>query len=625
MKKYKYLFAGLCSMFMLTGCLDNFQELNTNPESLGSVDPRSAFTGATQNFNNCSRSHLTAKYSGTMVYMQYLVSSGGPSDGYYITPSKTTRTEPGIYTYSFYYSTNGDGYGGFGLRLNYLINNVIPLQNEPERYKDVASIAKILLNYEQWLVLDTYGAAPLTEAFKAQSEGIRTPRYDLYQKSIDGTPMYKKIDAEVKAAVEALKASDDNQYALGNNDFFYEGDVAKWIKFGNTLRVKMAQRLELADADFYNSVINEVLTSADNIISSNEESCIYYHPNDYNNNVDDIQSITSGYCASRAFVNYLKAYDDPRLPVLVRRNGFGDGNNNTTNDTEFAKFAKEYPNWKDAADFKKFAERYVGMSANPDSASSTYSDDAYLTFQYHKEDNTEANVEVRANSQVESRYFVKNGGSNGNSNMPARAIESVDYEVNQDKIDCFTPILTYPETCFMLAEIAIKKGASVAGKNATAWYREGIKASLEQYMTWATNMYVVAQVAETAPNYNPITEAKIETYLARPEFQTATLEKIISQQWINLYMQPEEMWATWKRTGLPAFKAQPNPEGGIAFLEEIKNAGSDLVIPRRNSLSTPNTENMQNYTDAVKALCEDADYGSGYDKTEGRIWWDKKK
>ena len=96
MKKYKYLFAGLCSMFMLTGCLDNFQELNTNPESLGSVDPRSAFTGATQNFNNCSRSHLTAKYSGTMVYMQYLVSSGGPSEGYYITPSKTTRTEPGI-------------------------------------------------------------------------------------------------------------------------------------------------------------------------------------------------------------------------------------------------------------------------------------------------------------------------------------------------------------------------------------------------------------------------------------------------------------------------------------------------------------------------------------------------
>lgn len=626
MKKYIYLFAGLCSMFMLTGCLDNFQELNTNPESLGSVDPRNAFTGATQNFNNCSRSHLTSKYAGTMIYMQYLVPSGGPSEGYYITPSKTTRTEPGIYTYSYYYSANGDGYGGFGLRLDYLINNVIPLQREPERYRDVAAISKILLNYEQWLVLDTYGAAPITEAFKAQSEEIRTPRYDLYQKAIDGTPMYKKIDAEVKAAVETLKNSDETQYALGKNDFFYEGDVAKWIKFGNTLRVKMAQRLELADADFYNSVINEVLTSSDNIIKSDEESCIYYHPNDYNNNVDDIQSITSNYCAGRAFVNYLATYNDPRLPVLVRPNGFGDGNNNDTNDKEFAKFEADYPNWKNAADYAKFAKRYIGMSANPDSSSSTYSRNAYMDFECHKPGTTTTiNVEIRVNSQAESRYFVKNGGSNGNSNMPLRAIESPIYEINQNEIDCFTPILTYPETCFMLSEIAIKKGTPVAGKTATQWFRTGIRASLAQYQKWATNMKVVAQVATESPTYNPITEEKIEKYLDRNEFQTATLEKIISQQWINLYMQPEEMWATWKRTGLPAFKAQPNPEGGIAFLEEIKNAGSDLVIPRRNSLSTPNSENMQNYEDAIKALCEDANYGGGYDKTEGRIWWDKKK
>ena len=70
---------------------------------------------------------------------------------------------------------------------------------------------------------------PITEAFRAQSEGIRTPRYDLYQKSIDGTPMYKKIDEEVKAAINLLKASNDSQYKLGTNDFFYNGDVQKWI------------------------------------------------------------------------------------------------------------------------------------------------------------------------------------------------------------------------------------------------------------------------------------------------------------------------------------------------------------------------------------------------------------
>ena len=173
-----------------------------------------------------------------------------------------------------------------------------------------------------------------------------------------------------------------------------------------------------------------------------------------------------------------------------------------------------------------------------------------------------------------------------------------------------------------LAEIAVKKGEAVAGKTATEWMKAGIKASMEQYREWAKVRFVVAQTAETSPTYNPLTDVEIEAYLAQPEFQEATLEKIISQQWINLYKQPEEMWAVWKRTGLPAFKAQPTPENGVAFLEEIKLAGMQLTVPRRNQLPTPNTLNIDNYNAAVQALCQDAKYGAGVANTEGRIWWD---
>lgn len=612
---------------MLTGCLDNFQDLNTNPEQLGEADPRNIFTGATRNFNNCSRAHLTDKYSGTMIYMQYLVSSGGASSGSYIMLSKANnRPEPYSPSYDYYYSTNGDGFGGFGLRLNHLVNTVIPQNKQAARYNDVKAVAQILLNYEQWLMLDTYGAAPITEAFRAQSDGIRTPRYDLYQKGIDGTPMYKKIDAEVKAAVALLQNTTPDQYALGNNDFFYTGNVGKWVKFGNTLRVKMAQRLEKADPAFYNSVIDEVLASPANVMESNDESCIYRHPNDYNNVTDDIQNITKNYCASASFVNFLSAYNDPRLAIMVRRNGFGYGNNNAGNDTLFKNLTKHYPNYE--TDFAQFTGRYVGISANPDSTDSKYHRSAYLSLPYVKGKNKDgkndtAYLEIRMNSQVESRYFVKNGGRNGNNNMPTRDIEGPDFEIDQDKIGTFTPILTYPEMCFMVAEIAVKKGAAVAGKDATGWYREGIKASMNQYKKWATDMYVVAQVNDKADNYAPVTDAKIDAYLARPEFQEATLEKIVSQQWVNLYMQPEEMWATWKRTGLPAFNDQPVPADGVAFLETIRSSGTEVLIPRRNSLPTPNTMNLANYEAAVEALKADANYGTGADRTEGRIWWDK--
>lgn len=615
-------------MFSLSGCLEEFQELNTDPEKLVNPDPRVVFTGATENFNNSSRAHLTGKYSGVMTYMQYLVPTGGASEGSYYDATKTnSHPSPYMPAYSDYYNT-------VGLRLDYLLKNVVPIQAQPERYADVAAISQILLNYKQWQVLDTYGAAPITDAFKGQSHALLTPKYDLYQKSIDadGTPMYKKIDAEVKAAIAVLEASDENQYALGQQDFFYNGDVQKWIKFGNTLRIKMAQRVEKADAAFYNSVISEVATSADKLIAANDESCIYYHPNDYNNNVDDIHNITQSYCASAAFVNFLKEYNDPRLPIMVRRNGFGDKNNNKTNDEYYQYLLENYPDYETT--YAKYAERYVGLSANPDSADTKFNGDAYLTLQRPqldengqevKGDDGETimlNFDVRMHSQIESRYYVKNGGKNGNSNMNTRAIESTDYEVNQDKITCFTPILTYPETCFMMAEIAIKKGSSVAGKSANDWYRAGIRASMEQYKEWAENMYVIAQVNSNGGGYNPLTAEKIDEYLAQSEFQTATLEKIISQQWIHLFMQPEEMWATWKRTGLPAFKDVPTPANGVAFLETIRYSENELLIPRRNAVPTPNSLNMPNYNEAIEALKGDTKYGSDVYQTQGRIWWD---
>jgi hypothetical protein len=175
----------------------------------------------------------------------------------------------------------------------------------------------------------------------------------------------------------------------------------------------------------------------------------------------------------------------------------------------------------------------------------------------------------------------------------------------------------------MMAEIALKDGSAKGGKDALTWFRTGIRASMEQYQTWASKMKVPSAMNSSSDNYHPITSEAIDAYLAKPEFQTVSLEKIISQQWVNLFMRPEEMWATWKRTGLPAFKSQPVPADGVAYFEAVKSAGADLVIPRRGVLSIPNTENIDNYNDAITKLTSDAAYGSKNDRTEGRIWWDK--
>ena len=614
MNKIKYFILGVASLFLFSGCLEDYQELNTNPELLGTVDPRNAFTGATENWNNSQRHHLTGKYSGVMQLMQYIVGSSGASAGTYINPTGTSRPSP----YTPYYS---DYFGQIGLRLRYLVNTVIPLNPEKERYQDVAAIANMLETYQAWLMFDVYGAAPYTEGLKLASDGIATPRYDLYQEDVNGNPLYKVFDEKVKESVAQLQSSNEIQYNLGRNDFFYGGDVAKWIRFGNTLRIKMAQRLEKADNTFYNSVITEALANPGGIIASNDQSAIYHHPNEHNNNTDDMQALTTDYVAARALVNYLKVYDDPRLPILVRRNGFGDGNNNADNDVVFATLEKYYPDYE--TDFAQWSDRYTGMAANPDSTNSLWSTNAYFTIPYVDDEGVNQTMTVRNNSQIESRFYVKNGGKVSNTLGVRDKEDQALYDVSQDEITLFTPLITYPEVCFMMAEIALKKGSAMGGKSDLSWYRDGIRASMEQYQSWAEAMGVPSAMNENSDNYDPITPAKIDTYLSRTEFQSVSMEKIASQQWVNLFMRPEEAWASWKRTGLPAFKAQPEPVNGVAYLEEIKTGGEQLLIPRRNVLPTPNTANVDNFNAAVEALKADANYGSAADKTEGRIWWDK--
>lgn len=652
MKKLQYILTGICSLALMTSCLKDYQDLNTNPEQLGDVDPRNAFTGATLNFNNASRGHLTGLYSGVMVYMQYLVGNGGASTGNYITLSvANSRPAPSNPNYSDYFNTSTEG-GAYGLRLDNLLRNCIPAQENPEAYNDLAAITNIVLTYKQWLVLDAYGAAPLTEAFMVE-DGVIQPRYDLYQKSIDGTPMYEVLDQKVKDAVAQLRASDASQVNLGSNDFFYKGNVQNWIKFGNTLRVKMAQRLEKADKSFYDKVLGEVLTSASNIIGAQEESFIYWHHRDYNDNIDDIHAVGTSYSASAALVNFLTTYNDPRLPLMVRRNGFGEANNNASNDNLFKTFTTDYPDMKvtyevadesgakydSIMDFTPYTVRYIGQSANPANASKepTRYGSNFASIKYIQRDEDgnpriddetgevmTSTMSIRTISQFEGRYFVNNAGSRGNSNINVRDVEDAEYMVNNQSLQTFTPLLTYPETCFMMAEIAVKGGPS-AGKSATQWFQEGIRASMEQVRTWAKNRYVVPESFPEAKYYNPLTDDKIAAYLARPEFQTATLEKIISQQWVNLFMQGHEMWATWKRTGLPSFNADGKPTDGVAHFENLINNYDDnttLIIPRRNSLSMPNSLNEENWKAAVEELKKDAKYGTDFDRTEGRIWWD---
>ena len=608
----KYIIFCLSTLAVgFNGCKKDMIEMNTNEELLVSTDPRFVFTSATENWNNRDRTSLMSKYSGVMTLMQYVVRNGGGTEGAYAKSAELSNPSPYLPYYDYYYSI-------YGNRLRYLTEVVIPERVDKDLYQDIAAISKILSTYQAFLVFDTHGAIPYNEALQGL-EGIITPKYDLYE------DVYKNLDEIIMKQVEILSSNLPNQVNLGKNDFFYNGDKIKWTKFANTLRIKMAQRFEKVDQNHYNSVVESAVSHPLGLISNNDESCIYHHNIEHNNDTWDIATLTSQYSAGNAFVSFLKDNNDPRLPLMVRRNGFGVGNNNPTNDNLAGDLNAYFPGYESDPQYAKYAERYVGIPASPDDNGKPESRD-FIAF--NTQVNGEAyNFTIRGASQVQSRYFVKNGG-NATTAEGDRNIDYPRYD-NNDDMKMFTPVITYAEACFMMAEVAEKSGKSYLGKSAEQWYKDGIKGSMTQYQVWGEEMKVLAAADQKAADYAPITDVMIEDYISQQQIkytgnQQRKLELIISQAWVDYFMRPEEAYATWKRTGLPKFKnyESSNPKDGTAFLDEVKQGGLELLIPRRSRLPVPNTANLENYKEALSKLTAKPEYLTD-GKTEGRIFWDK--
>ncbi|WP_294961594.1 SusD/RagB family nutrient-binding outer membrane lipoprotein [uncultured Flavobacterium sp.] len=148
-------------------------------------------------------------------------------------------------------------------------------------------------------------------------------------------------------------------------------------------------------------------------------------------------------------------------------------------------------------------------------------------------------------------------------------------------------IFDYTETCFLLADAA-SRGFNV-GADAATYYTKGIEASMK---FWG------------------VSDANIQTYLARPDvaFATATgtdKQKIAYQLWIAYYNRGFEAWTEYRRLDYPILVAPPTA---------VQEANGK--VPVRNIYSTSDkTLNAANYEAAAAAI--------GGDLMTTKIFWDK--
>lgn len=233
-----------------SACNEKFLDINTNPNSLPTASPNFVFTNAL----NTSVTNIAGNSGG----------QGSSEVGFYWSGQWTQSNGYIISTTQFAYNfTNGDFnyWDGYYDNLNdyqFVINNADTYNQK--FLKGPAKIMKAML-FQQ--LVDFYGNIPYSDALKGVSS--LAPKFD------DQKAVYEDLIKTLDEAIADLKA---NAFASAftGSDIIFKGNNTKWIKFANSLKMRILMRqAKVAGRDAYiKGEINKIVSEGSGFITGED-------------------------------------------------------------------------------------------------------------------------------------------------------------------------------------------------------------------------------------------------------------------------------------------------------------------------------------------------------------------
>ncbi len=165
------------------------------------------------------------------------------------------------------------------------------------------AIIDLMNAYVYQQLVDVFGNVPYSEALNSANY---TPVYD------DAQTIYKDLIAKAKLAVSTL---DDSAGSFGTADLIYSGDVASWIKFGNSLLLKLG--IGIADGPLSALGKSTVEAAFSNTFKALKEGAYFPYQESlpYVNPLytDLVESGRHDFVMVKGMVDLMTAQADPRL------------------------------------------------------------------------------------------------------------------------------------------------------------------------------------------------------------------------------------------------------------------------------------------------------------------------
>ncbi|MEO7984542.1 MAG: SusD/RagB family nutrient-binding outer membrane lipoprotein, partial [Bacteroidota bacterium] len=176
-----------------------------------------------------------------------------------------------------------------------------------------AAIAKIMQAYLFQVMTDLHGDIPFSEALQA-GKGVIAPKFDSQQEVYDGL---------IKLVNEGLALIDEtSSQHPGDDDFFYHGDMHQWIRFANTLKLKIYLRQAYVRPSVAQAGIQAMYAAGAEFIDQGDEASLPFTNVTFNQHPLFAQINTVGefnILASQTALGSMLSLNDPRVDVFYKR------------------------------------------------------------------------------------------------------------------------------------------------------------------------------------------------------------------------------------------------------------------------------------------------------------------
>ncbi|MCD7930912.1 MAG: SusD/RagB family nutrient-binding outer membrane lipoprotein [Tannerellaceae bacterium] len=393
---------------------------------------------------------------------------------------------------------------------------------DKEKYKNVFYLTRIYYAFLMSMQTDTYGDIPTDFYVK----GLLPT--DLNVKYTAQKEVYKIMFTLLDQALKNIDPQDSKQFMFDpSDDRAFYGDIYKWLRFANTLRLRLALRISNVDPAWAREEGEAALKNPYGLMQSNADNMrtVPKHAptaegGDDDGGSENLYALMSfdwkGIVMSKdmelAYYNQSSILD-PRCEILWWR---PSPINDLQNGIESG---------------KAFAGLRIG---DPD---------------------------ILGDQAVEYYSVVRTLKTINSKNLDPKYWFSYGREIVW---------LGYAESLFLRAEAALR-GWTPVDNSAEGYYKEAIRASFEYY-----------ELGDKADSY--ISNLKNNPFTGNNK--EAMLKQIITQKWLAVFPNGNEAWAEFRRTDYPALLniVENNSDGDVPdrkFIKRIKYPNSEGTNPNR--------------------------------------------